>query len=183
MALTVSASTGSKDIMIEVWLMMILIPSLHDTIDPIHHGPLLVDLFLILSVSGSIIYFGSIYLPRRGRGPRWQLTACGWVGYQLPMLCCTRSNSNCLQRHTEVPANERVSQEQYERRTAHLLRGGVASYHLPHLLTNKSFQIQLQIQIQMHPLYEKRTAHISASSWRRSSFLQPVHLLESCFGQ
>ena len=142
LVLTVSKSTGSKDIMIEVWLMMTLIPSLHDTIDPIHHGPLLVDLFLIPSLCLWVkIYFGSIYLPRRGRGPRWQLTGCGWVAFQLPMLCCTtRSNSNCRRRHTEVPANERVSQEQYERRTAHLLQGGVASYHLPHLLTNKSSQ-------------------------------------------
>ena len=55
-----------------------------------------------------------------------------------------RAATVIARRHTEVPANERVSQEQspslYERRTAHLLQGGVASYHLPHLLTNKGFQ-------------------------------------------
>ena len=80
MALTVSASTGSKDIMMEVWSIWSLIPSLHDTIDPIHHGPLLVDLFLILSLCLWVnnIFWVNIFTAS-GQGS--QMAADGvWVG-------------------------------------------------------------------------------------------------------
>ena len=80
MALTVFPSTGSKESLIEVWLMMILIPSLHDTIDPIHHGPLLVDLFLILSLCLWVnnIFWVNIFTAS-GQGS--QMAADGvWVG-------------------------------------------------------------------------------------------------------
>ena len=185
--------------------MRTLIPSLHDTIHPLHPGPLLADLFLILSLSGQVdnIFWVNIFTAA-GQGS--QMAADGvWVGglFSSSYLCCMlytyihtatyvlqRAATVIARRHTEVPANERVSQEQspslYERRTAHLLQGGVASsYHLPHLLTNKSFKhnCKYKQKYKYTPLYEKRTARISASSWRRSSFFQPFHLLESGFGQ
>ena len=66
--------------MTEVWSMRTSIPSLHDTIDPIHPGSLWSDLFLILSLVSweNNIFWVNIFT---AAGQGFQMAADGvWVG-------------------------------------------------------------------------------------------------------
>ena len=109
LSLTVSQLTGNREIMTEMWSMRTLIPSLHDTIDPIHPGHFWQIYFWFSSWVNNIFWVN--IFTAAGQGSQMAADGVRVGGLLLPIDVVPGRATVIARRHTEVRANERVSQE------------------------------------------------------------------------